>query len=466
MENITLTGKKTALYMRVSTDEQARRGLSLDEQKHALQHYAEAHNMVVVGEFIDAGISARKGYKKRPALLELLQRIEAGNIEVILFIKLDRWFRNVKDYYKVQEQLDAKGVQWIATQEDYNTTTSAGRLNLNIRLSIAQNESDMIADRIRFINEGKKRRREALTGSIPYGYKIENKHIVPNEEQAAIMRDLFQYFADCQQLYVTYYYSIEKYNNPLGNPANMRRQLKNPSFIGRFYGIDNYAPPIIPLDLFQRVQNIMKEHAHDRTPKTAKRPYLFSGLIRCPVCGASMNAQKRTRKNAQNGEYHFYQCPGHYVAKKCTFTGTIPETDLEKYLLVNLRDNVQQIADNCANMRKTTTQQAAAAKEASARKALERIKDLYITGNIDRPTYDKDYEKYSRILSEAQAVQAHAKELPPNLAYLLDIDIEKEYASLSAESKREFWRAIIKSISVSNYEFGRHGTKKYDIDFL
>ena len=129
---------RAALYIRVSSDEQARHGLSLQEQRDALTRYAQEHKMTVAGIYEDAGISARKPYKKRPALLRLLGDCKVGKVDTILFIKLDRWFRNVAGYYDVQTQLDQYGVTWQATEEDYETRTASGRLKVNIMLSVAQ----------------------------------------------------------------------------------------------------------------------------------------------------------------------------------------------------------------------------------------------------------------------------------------------------------------------------------------
>lgn len=89
--------------------------------------------------------------KKRKAIRELLQIVEQEKIDVILFWKMDRWFRNVSDFYKVQDVLDAHNVRWIAVAEpNINLDTREGRLNLNIMLSIGQNEVDTTSERIRF----------------------------------------------------------------------------------------------------------------------------------------------------------------------------------------------------------------------------------------------------------------------------------------------------------------------------
>lgn len=183
--------KRAALYIRVSTEEQARHGFSLGEQRHDLEQYAREHNYIVVGVYADEGNTARKALSRRRELQRLLADVQAGKVDVILLKCLDRWFRSVKDFYKVQEILDAHGVAWECTQEDYNTTTTNGRLMLNLKLSIAQNESDQTSDRIRYIQQGKIRRGEELTNKHPLGYRIENKKLVINDAEVPIIQFAF-----------------------------------------------------------------------------------------------------------------------------------------------------------------------------------------------------------------------------------------------------------------------------------
>ena len=131
---------RVALVPRVSTDEQVRKGDSLDAQEDALVKFATENNMKIVGIYRDEGHSARKPVLKRPIMLQLLEDVKAGKIDRILVTKLDRWFRNIADYYEVQSILDRYKVQWIATEEEYDTTTANGRLALNIKLAIAQEQ--------------------------------------------------------------------------------------------------------------------------------------------------------------------------------------------------------------------------------------------------------------------------------------------------------------------------------------
>ena len=154
---------RVACYPRVSTEEQKLRGLSIEDQTVALRAWAERNGMKDVTFYNDAGNSARKPYNKRPAMLRLLEDVQAGKIDLIIFTRLDRWFRNIAEYYKVQEILERHNVVWKAIQEDYDTSTASGRLKINIMLSVAQDEADRDSERIRTVMAAKRERREPYT---------------------------------------------------------------------------------------------------------------------------------------------------------------------------------------------------------------------------------------------------------------------------------------------------------------
>ena len=186
--------RRAALYIRVSTEEQAKQGYSIPAQREDLEGYARRNGLAVAGVFVDEGKSARKRYTARPAFMQMLKMVKAGEIDVILFIKLDRWFRSIADYYEVQKILDAHNVAWKTTQEDYDTETTNGRMYINIRLTIAQDEADRTSDRIKFVFENKVTHGEAIFGNPPLGLKVADKHIVPDPETAPIVRELFRHY--------------------------------------------------------------------------------------------------------------------------------------------------------------------------------------------------------------------------------------------------------------------------------
>ena len=168
---------KVFLYLRVSSEEQVKHGYSLDAQEDALKAFCKDKH-VILGIYRDEGISARKPYTKRPAMVQLLSDLDKIHPDIILFTKLDRWFRNIREYYKVQDILDKHQVYWKAINEEYDTSTASGRLYVNIKLSIAQDEADRTSERIKDVQQQLVMQGKVLGGSVPFGYKIENKRVV------------------------------------------------------------------------------------------------------------------------------------------------------------------------------------------------------------------------------------------------------------------------------------------------
>lgn len=167
---------RAGLFERVSTEEQSKFGYSISTQVEALEEYTGKHRMKIVDHYCDAGVSAGISYKKRPEMMRLLQDVEDGKIDIILFTRLDRWFRNIKEYFKVQEILEEHNVEWLAIWEDYRTDTANGRMAITIFLAIAQNEREKTSERIQVVFENKRKNKESFFGksSTPFGY-VEQK---------------------------------------------------------------------------------------------------------------------------------------------------------------------------------------------------------------------------------------------------------------------------------------------------
>ena len=127
---------RCALYDRVSTELQVRDGLSLDAQREALTNYANAHGYEIVGYYSDEGITARKKMQNRKELLRLLDDVKSDKIDLILVTKLDRWFRNIKDYHNTQSILEKHNCNWKTIFEEYDTSTANGRFAINMNVTV------------------------------------------------------------------------------------------------------------------------------------------------------------------------------------------------------------------------------------------------------------------------------------------------------------------------------------------
>ena len=153
----------------------------------------------VINIYADEGKTARSKLKNRTALLSLIEDAKKHEFDRIVFWRLDRWFRNIADYYKVQEILDQNKIDWECSDEEYNTTTSNGRLHLNIKLSIAQNESDQTSDRIKFNFSNMVKNGKPIAGSqcLPLGFIVvgekHNKRVVKDPETRDIVDDMWSY---------------------------------------------------------------------------------------------------------------------------------------------------------------------------------------------------------------------------------------------------------------------------------
>lgn len=431
--------KKAALYCRVSTQHQAEEGQSIPAQLSALRAYCKEHDFIVVGEFIDDGVSGTK-YEEREKLQELLQLIEAGGADLLICTRLDRLFRSIKWYIAVQERLDKAGVGWLAIWEPmYDTTTPSGRLIVNQMMSIAQFEAENTGQRIRQVFEYKKAKGEVLSGNTPPGYRIENKHLAPSGEDDSVLT-VFRTYARTGSLRRT---CIECRGLP-GIPKSdkgIKTMLKNRAYLGEMNGVPNSHPAIIPRDLFDSVQSQLGKNIKI----SQKRDYIFSGLVRCDVCGTSLSAHTiRQRHKGKTYEYPAYRCHKYYmrVPRSCTNKIILREKALEEYMLSQIRPGIEGLvlSYEIGEERRRNIE----AQRTAAEKRLSRLKEAYLAEVISLPEYKRDREAIEKQLTEMKSDPTE-----PNLdslRALLDVDIETLYHGMTKAEKRRFWRGIVSEI--------------------
>jgi len=429
--------QRAALYIRVSTEEQALHGLSIEAQREALDAWAKANHALVVDHYIDAGISARKPADKRPELQRLLRDVRAEELDVIAFTKLDRWFRNVSEYYKVQDILDAHHVNWKTIHEDYETVTASGRLKINIMLSIAQDEADRTGERIRAVFDSKRSRREFVTGIIPFGYRLENKHLVVNEEEAEIVRWIFdQYIATKSRPAVTRAL-LEKYgiDRP---PASIKYMLMNRKYAGDGTELSGECEAIVSQETFALAQEIAKERSQRNAyDPAARRVYLFSGIVHCAECGRRLTGHMVMHK------YVYYFCPVHAYHRNCPHGHQTSEKKLEQWLLDNLLSQCEAF-----NYELEATQQRTAQIDTGAvKRKMEKLLNLYLNDKIELAHYEREYSALKSTLEAAQIAQGQRKRL---------IDVTHlegalaSYSTLTRQSQKEFWTRTISKIIITN----------------
>jgi DNA invertase Pin-like site-specific DNA recombinase len=191
--------RRCAVYTRKSTDEGLEKEFNtLDAQREACEAYIASQRaegwVLVRDQYNDGGFSG--GTLERPALQRLLRDIEQGLVDVIVVYKIDRLSRSLMDFAKLVEVMDAHGVTFVSVTQSFNTTTSMGRLTLNILLSFAQFEREVIGERIRDKFAASRARGMWMGGKVPLGYEVVARKLVMHEAEAARVRRVFELFVE------------------------------------------------------------------------------------------------------------------------------------------------------------------------------------------------------------------------------------------------------------------------------
>lgn len=440
--------KKAALYIRCSTEEQVKYGDTLESQKADLLDFAKRHNMDIVDIYADEGTTARKKLKNRKQFQRMLEDVQNDKIEVIVFKCLDRWTRNIADFYKIQEILEKHNVVWATTTERYETATANGRLQLNIKLSVAQDEADRTSERIKYVLEHKVAMGQIITNRLPCWIKNVNKYPVVDEEMADIVVDAFEHFKTHRSKHGTRAYIYNKYG-VMWSETTFRHILANTIAIGEYRGNPNWCKPIMSKELFDEVQKISKENAVK--PSKVGREKIFAGMIKCRCCGGAMTAA-HPRYKTQDGELKintYYRCNKAVERWQCEHRNMINERVIEKYLLENIEKQIDEYIVDFEVQQKLIKNSKITKTATSLKEKQSRLNDLYVNGFIDLDKYKQDFENYQKQIDELEVpapVSSPAK--IDNMKKLLSGNWKDIYNGLSKEEKRILWQSVINRIEV------------------
>lgn len=420
----------------VSTIEQKRHGLSVDNQIDALQKYCEENGYICAGIYNDAGFSASKSYKTRPALLQMIEDCKKGKIDLVAFTKLDRFFRNVPDYYACVEQM--AGIPWVSIWEDYETETSAGKFKVNIMLSVAQAESDRTSERIRAVKQFQREQGKYVGGVAPMGYKVEHSELVIDEDQRETVEMIFKTYLQT--------HSVMKVLELLRDKGCSRSRhgiynmLINPTYKGDAFGY-KCEPYITEAEHNEILKELGTKYykKHDDT----KIPYMFSGKIICAECGKPMAGSFSRRIRGGNEKlYKYYRCTG-WQNRLCTNSKNISEMKLEKMVI----DQIEPAFEAYQIRAKTAQKEVKSCKAriSTLEGKLKRIGERFEDGDISREEYREKRDVIKMEISELNTkIVPIQKELPKKWLSI--------YEQLDVEHKKYFWGKIIDKIEYSGEE--------------
>lgn len=430
----------TALYGRVSHDEQSKYGFSIGNQIERLKEYAEKNNLVIVDSYIDEGYSA--GTKKRPELQRMLG--ELHRFELIIFTKLDRFTRNVLDANQMVNEFNRLGISIKAIDEDIDTSTADGMFDFNLKVSLAQRELAKGSERIKTVFDYKVKKGQPISGNVPVGFKIETsedgtKKVVIDKEQEPFIRDFFKHFKRYHSIRAAGRFCNEKYNADWSY-SFYARLLTKEMYSGQFHGNTNFCEGYMSREEWEHLQEL-KHRVVKTSPK--KHIYLFSALVDCPVCNKKLtvNSTDKFRRGAMR-RYVYYRCPNEMIDKG--HIKKISEARLEEMFLQNIKPLAEKYIFE-AKLKPAKKEK----KKDDLKEILDEIDRLNYSwrkNRISANEYDAEYEELAKRLAKAQKEAPKERDISGIQAFL-NSGWEDVYQNLSREDKRALIRSVVKSMT-------------------
>jgi site-specific DNA recombinase len=321
------TTVRCAIYTRKSTEEGLNQDFnSLDAQRDSGEAYVRSQTgegwTLLSDQYDDGGFTGAN--MDRPALRRLLADVQAKKVDCIVVYKVDRLSRSIRDFGKIMEILEKHGAMFVSVTQQFNTTTSLGRLTLNILLSFAQFEREIISERTRDKQILARKRGKWTGGHLPLGYDLEDGRLIVNEWEAARVRQIFEWYlegqavhgivAKCEGLGWQHKQWATKEGKTFGGhpmrKCHIYTMLANPLYAARIRAADEIVaathPRIVDDNTFDLVQQKLKENT--RNPGGEHRhklEALLRGLLYCSCCGSAMSPSYSSSKNRR---YRYYVC--------------------------------------------------------------------------------------------------------------------------------------------------------------
>ena len=340
---------RIATYSRISTDEE-HQPYSLEAQAQRLAAYIQSQDgWRLVRHFIDQTSGATL---ERPGLQRALREAEAKRFDLLLVYRVDRLSRSVRGLAQLLEQLDQAGVLFRSASEPFDTSSSAGRMMVQMLGVFAEFERATIVERVIAGMERKAARGEWTGGSLPFGYRLdaERRHLEPDPTEAPLVREIFARYAERLEgsSALAGWLSERGYrtkNDKPFNPQAVLTILRNRAYLGEInYRRTSYPAPHQPLvdkELFERAQTILSERGENASLRRSNNSdYLLTGLLKCARCGKRYIG---ACAHGNGGRYPYYVCFSRQRYGKTTCDAdSLPAAQLEHAVLDQLVSVLEQ----------------------------------------------------------------------------------------------------------------------------
>lgn len=329
-------------YDRVSTDEQAKEGYSIETQHTLNTKFIESQGWTLIDSYVDDGYSAKN--LKRPEMQRLIEDAKAKRFDVVVFYKLDRLVRSVSDLNELLKLFDANKIGIRSVTEPFDTTTAMGRFLITLVAAIAEWERETISERVFVTMQQKAKKGERNGGKPPYGYKLVDGVLNILEEEAKVVREIFRLYNAGKGVR-----SIGLYIQQFGVQKDIRtitRMLDNPVYAGKLrWGNnskmdtivveENTHPAIINIETFEYTQYLRNKRTTEG--KKATSPYHFSGVLRCARCGSPLSGYYKKVRDTKH-----YICIGKKNKGTCDLPMFTEKALTSKFLEELIADDTEK----------------------------------------------------------------------------------------------------------------------------
>lgn len=495
---------RVAIYARVSTEEQAEHGYSIEAQKEALSQYCKIFGKNIVGEYIDAGISGKE-MTKRLELQRLLQDAELGKFDEVLVWKINRMSRNTKDLLEIVDKLKRNNVDFTSLSEKFDTSGAMGRFALQMLAAVGELERNTIVENVKL--GLKQRARMGLhSGGRALGYKpspitdssksSKNKLVIV-ESEAVIVRKIYELFSNGKGFKaIANQLNKDGYKTVHGNYFSLfsiREIIDNPLYKGyvRYGQYENWNEkrrkgkndnpilvkgihePIISEELWDKVAKI-RNMRRKTTANVYKSDNFLSSIIRCPECNSPMVIGRSTKRlaNGTTERYRFYCCSMFKnKGSSVCHSNSVNADKAEKYVMMQLLkflgnpELMQKVMDSIKTKSETTYNKNkseldgidAKLHEIAQRKS--KLMDLYIDGGFDKDMLDK---RMNELNKTAEQLSTLKESISKDFKHPLDtinsgfikkvlVNFEDVMESAPKEQKHLLLKLLLDKVTVKNH---------------
>lgn len=396
----------------------------------------------------DYGITGHS-IKKRKDFQRMMQDIKNGSINIVAIQRYDRLARNTRDFCNIYHEMEQVGCELVSVSQQIDTTTPYGKKFMYDQASMAELEWALNSERRKDVNAYARAKGKCNLSPycLPFGIKAEirdgKRVAVIDRETEHIVRDAIEHYRINQSKAATTRYINEKYNLNLSH-SFIDTLLRSDFYHGTYRENKNYCEAYMTEQEHEELRSIRKKYV--RHYSSDKNYFLFTGLLRCPVCGSRMESQSQI--NTSGNRYYYYRCYNVYRTGKCTFKGNINERTLETYLLTHIND---QIGDYLNESEYSVKSNDKVVDLSKYKAEMDRLNKLFQKGRIEEDYYDSEYERLQNIIANHETPEEPRHRFTPEeLAEIFSHKWAVIYKELSRENKRAFWQRYIEKIEFND----------------